>query len=47
MKDGIKLSEFFELGLGEVIPVSASHGQGVRSLTELALETLQLPEEER
>jgi GTP-binding protein len=46
MKDGIKLSEFFELGLGEVIPVSASHGQGVRSLTELALETLQLPEEE-
>jgi len=46
MKDGIKLSEFFELGLGEVVPVSASHGQGVRSLTELALETLQLPEED-
>ena len=46
MKDGIKLSEFFELGLGEVIPVSASHGQGVRSLTELALETLHLPEED-
>ncbi len=46
MKDGIKLSEFFELGLGEVIPVSASHGQGVRSLTELALETLGLPDED-
>lgn len=46
MKDGVKLSEFFELGLGEVIPVSASHGQGIRSLIELALDTLNLPDEE-
>ena len=46
MKDGVKFSEFFELGLGEVIPVSASHGQGIRSLTELALDTLNLPDEE-
>ena len=47
MQDGVKLSEFFELGLGEVLPVSASHGQGVRSLTELALDLLPpLPEED-
>jgi len=44
MREGAQLSEFFELGLGEVIPVSAAHGQGVRSLVELALEPLDLPE---
>jgi len=43
MKDGIKLTEFFELGLGEVLAVSASHGQGVRSLTEAALNLLPPP----
>lgn len=43
MQDGVKLSEFFELGLGEVLPVSASHGQGVRSLTEVAFELLPPP----
>ncbi|WP_341891487.1 ribosome biogenesis GTPase Der [Variovorax sp. YR752] len=31
------LGEFYELGLGEPHPVSAAHGQGVRSLTEAAL----------
>ena len=46
MQDGVKLSEFFELGLGEVLPVSASHGQGVRSLTEVALDLLPPPPEE-
>lgn len=45
MTDGTKLAEFFELGLGEVLPVSASHGQGVRALVELALAPLNLPEE--
>ena len=45
MQDGVKLAEFFELGLGEVIPVSASHGQGVRSLTEMAIDLLNLPDE--
>lgn len=30
--------EFFELGFGEVLPVSAAHGQGVRGMLELALE---------
>lgn len=45
MTDGTKLAEFFELGLGEVLPVSASHGQGVRALVELALAPLNLPDE--
>lgn len=46
MQDGTKLVEFFELGLGEVLPISASHGQGVRSLTEAALELLPPPPED-
>ena len=37
MKDGAQLVEFFELGLGEVVPVSSAHGQGVRSMLEAAL----------
>jgi GTP-binding protein len=46
MQEGTQLAEFYELGLGEVHPVSAAHGQGIRSLVELALEPLHLPEEE-
>ncbi|UUC92184.1 MULTISPECIES: ribosome biogenesis GTPase Der [Comamonas] len=46
MKDGVHLSEFYELGLGEVMPVSAAHGQGVRSLVDAALGLLNLPEPE-
>ena len=46
MQNGIKLGEFFELGLGEVMPVSASHGQGIRSMIEAALEPLHLPEDD-
>ncbi|CAM8666585.1 COG1160 Predicted GTPases [Comamonadaceae bacterium] len=46
MKAGAQLSEFFELGLGEVYPVSAAHGQGMRSLIELALDALHLEEPE-
>src|SRR6185312_3385806 len=44
MQAGAQLAEFFELGLGAVHPVSASHGQGVRSLVELALAPLDLPD---
>lgn len=44
MKEGTQLVEFFELGLGEVFPVSAAHGQGIRSLVDIALETLALPD---
>ncbi|TDQ43707.1 ribosome biogenesis GTPase Der [Tepidicella xavieri] len=45
MKAGAQWAEFYELGLGEVIPVSAAHGQGVRSMIEAALDRLQWPEE--
>jgi GTP-binding protein len=44
MHEGIQLSEFFELGFGQVIPVSAAHGQGIRELVELALAPLHLPD---
>jgi GTPase len=44
MKDATRLGEFFELGLGDVHPVSAAHGQGIRSLIDLALEPLHLPD---
>jgi GTP-binding protein len=40
MTEGVQLGEFFELGLGAVFPISASHGQGIRSLVDLALEPL-------
>ncbi|RZJ09962.1 MAG: ribosome biogenesis GTPase Der, partial [Haliea sp.] len=48
MTDGVRLAEFYELGLGEVHPVSASHGQGIRDLVELAFAPLDLtdPDEE-
>ena len=38
MVDSPLLGEFYELGLGEPHPVSAAHGQGVRSLVDAALE---------
>ena len=44
MREGAQLAEFYELGLGEVIAVSAAHGQGVRSMLEAALDALGLPE---
>ncbi|QNN56190.1 ribosome biogenesis GTPase Der [Diaphorobacter ruginosibacter] len=44
MKDSMHMSEFYELGLGEVYPISAAHGQGVRPLVELALGQLNLPD---
>jgi len=44
MQQGLQLVEFFELGLGEVLPVSAAHGQGVRSMLEEALDKLGIPE---
>jgi GTP-binding protein len=46
MRDSAKLVDFYELGFGEVHAVSAAHGQGIRSLVELALEALNLPEPE-
>jgi GTP-binding protein len=46
MADSPALGEFYELGLGEPHPVSAAHGQGVRSLTEAALEGYDFGDEE-
>jgi GTPase len=46
MQEGPQLAEFYELGLGEVHPLSAAHGEGIRSLVEAAFEPLNLPEEE-
>jgi GTP-binding protein len=43
MRDSPLLAEFHELGIGEPMPVSAAHGQGIRSLAEAALADL-LPE---
>ena len=37
MTDGSRIAEFFELGLGEVLAVSAAHGHGIRDLIERAL----------
>jgi GTP-binding protein len=45
MTAGAQLVEFFELGLGEVFPISAAHGQGIQPLVDLALGPLVSPEE--
>ncbi|MCA0241750.1 MAG: ribosome biogenesis GTPase Der [Proteobacteria bacterium] len=37
MSESPLLAEFYELGMGEPHPVSAAHGQGIRSLLEAAL----------
>jgi len=46
MLEGTQLVEFYELGLGEVIPVSAAHGQGIRQLVDQALAPLNLSDDE-
>jgi len=46
MLEGVQLVEFYELGLGNVYPVSAAHGQGIRTLIDLALEPLNLQDDE-
>ncbi len=46
MTDGTRLAEFFELGLGEVHPISASHGQGLRSLLDQVLAPYAAAQEE-
>jgi GTP-binding protein len=42
MTEGVHFTEFFELGLGAVIPISAAHGQGIRPLIDRVLEPLAL-----
>ena len=46
MVDSPLLGEFHELGIGDPHPVSAAHGQGVRSLLEAALEGFGEPEQD-
>ncbi len=45
MKEGVQLGEFFELGLGDVLPVSAAHGQGTHALLDRAFESLPVRDE--
>ena len=45
MGDSPHLGEFHELGMGEPHPVSAAHGEGVRSLLEACLEHIEFPDE--
>lgn len=46
MSESPALAEFHELGIGEPHPVSAAHGQGIRSLMEAVLDGLDVPEPE-
>jgi GTP-binding protein len=46
MTQGLQLVEFFELGLGEVLPISAAHGQGMRSLLDAAFASIGINPEE-
>jgi GTP-binding protein len=46
MSESPLLAEFHELGIGEPHPVSAAHGQGIRSLMEAVLDALDVPEPE-
>jgi GTP-binding protein len=43
MADSPRLAEFHELGIGEPHPISAAHGQGIRSLMDAVLEALPPP----
>lgn len=44
LPEGSQVAEFFELGLGEMLAVSATHGQGMRLLVDMALAPLKLPD---
>ncbi len=46
MTQGLQLGEFFELGLGEVLPISAAHGQGMRSLLDMVFASFGINAEE-
>ena len=46
MVDSPLLGEFYELGLGEPHPISAAHGQGIRSLTDAALAHFEFDDED-
>jgi GTP-binding protein len=46
MAESPMLNEFHELGMGELHPISAAHGQGIRSLLDAALEGYAKEEDE-
>lgn len=46
MSESPQLAEFYELGMGEPHPVSAAHGQGLRSLLDAVLADFPAPDEE-
>lgn len=46
MNRGVVAAEFHELGLGDPHAISATHGEGVRSLIDMALGSFPLPEVE-
>ncbi len=46
MIDAPQVADFHELGIGQPWPVSAAHGQGIRSLLEAALEGFSEPEDD-
>ncbi|MFG6448435.1 ribosome biogenesis GTPase Der [Roseateles sp. BYS180W] len=46
MSDSPLLAEFYELGIGDPHPISAAHGQGIRSLIEAVLADFETPEDE-
>ncbi|MCU7371472.1 ribosome biogenesis GTPase Der [Paucibacter sp. O1-1] len=46
MSESPLLAEFHELGMGEPHPISAAHGQGIRSLLEAVLEPFEFEEDE-
>jgi len=46
MNSGMVEADFHELGLGEPNAISAAHGEGVRGLVEMALESFPEPEDD-
>lgn len=46
LDENMVMIEFYELGLGEIYPIAASHGRGVTSLIETVLEPLFQVEEQ-
>jgi len=45
MAESPLLAEFHELGMGDPIPISSAHGQGIRSLLDTVLDSFDYPEE--
>ncbi len=45
MQESPLIAEFYELGMGDPIPISSAHGQGIRSLVEASLDGF-FPEED-